>query len=171
MFSFLCNVLQIINCPFVLFLMVIVFSVLRRFTVSDYPCNLQSFLSSLSSIICLSERYRINTFNPPYHMLSSSLCVDINTFNPPYHMLSSSIHRIICCHHQSAVSCCHHHPPYHMLSSSIRRIMLSSSIRRIICCHHQSAVSYVVIINPPYHMLSSSLCVDKSQIRAILYNG
>ena len=143
MFSFLCNVLQIINCPFVLFLMVIVFSVLRRFTVSDYPCNLQSFLSSLSSIICLSERYRINTFNPPYHMLSSSLCVDINTFNPPYHMLSSSIHRIICCHHQSAVS----------------------------CCHHQSAVSYVVIINPPYHMLSSSLCVDKSQIRAILYNG
>ena len=153
MFSFLCNVLQIINCPFVLFLMVIVFSVLRRFTVSDYPCNLQSFLSSLSSIICLSERYRINTFNPPYHMLSSS------------------IHRIICCHHQSAVSCCHHHPPYHMLSSSIRRIMLSSSIRRIICCHHQFAVSYVVIINPPYHMLSSSLCVDKSQIRAILYNG
>jgi hypothetical protein len=109
--------------------MVIVFSVLRRFTVSDYPCNLQSFLSSLSSIICLSERYRINTFNPPYHMLSSSLCVDINTFNPPYHMLSSSIHRIICCHHQSAVS----------------------------CCHHQSAVSYVVIINPPYHMLSSSI--------------
>ena len=34
-----------------------------------------------SSIICLSERYRINTFNPPYHMLSSS------------------IRRIICCHH------------------------------------------------------------------------
>ena len=36
-FSFNCNVLQIVVCPFVHFLLVIVLSVILRFTDSDYP--------------------------------------------------------------------------------------------------------------------------------------
>ena len=36
-FSFMCNVLQIVVCPCVLFLLVIVLSVLLRITDSDYP--------------------------------------------------------------------------------------------------------------------------------------
>ena len=36
-FSFLCNHLQIVVCPFVLFLLVIALYVLLRFTASDYP--------------------------------------------------------------------------------------------------------------------------------------
>ena len=36
-FSFMCNVLQIVVCPFVLFLFAIVLSVFLQFTDSDYP--------------------------------------------------------------------------------------------------------------------------------------
>ena len=44
-FNFPCNILQIVVCPFVLFLLSIVLSVLLRFSASDYPfdilvCNL-----------------------------------------------------------------------------------------------------------------------------------
>ena len=35
--SFMCNVLQIVVCPFIFFLLAIVLSVLPRFTDSDYP--------------------------------------------------------------------------------------------------------------------------------------
>ena len=39
-FSFLCNVLQIVICPFVFFLLVFVLSVLLRFTASNYPFDI-----------------------------------------------------------------------------------------------------------------------------------
>ena len=35
--SFICNVLEVVVCPFVLFLLAIVLSVLLRFSDSDYP--------------------------------------------------------------------------------------------------------------------------------------
>ena len=48
-FSFMCNVLQIVVCPFVLFLLAIVLSVLLQFTDFDYPFGIFNifFLSVL----------------------------------------------------------------------------------------------------------------------------
>ena len=39
-FSYMCYVLQIVDCPFVLFLLAIGLSVLLRFTDSDYPFDM-----------------------------------------------------------------------------------------------------------------------------------
>ena len=54
--SFMCNVLLIVVCPFVLFLLVIGFSVLRRYTNSDYPFGIfKLFLQLLYTLI--KERF------------------------------------------------------------------------------------------------------------------
>ena len=53
-FSFMCNVLQIVVCPFVLFLLAIVLSVLLRFTDSDYPFGIFKF-SSLYPLQLLTD--------------------------------------------------------------------------------------------------------------------
>ena len=49
-FSFLCNVLLIVVCLFVPFLLVIVFSVLLRFTDCDYPFSIFNILSITPSL-------------------------------------------------------------------------------------------------------------------------
>jgi hypothetical protein len=68
-FNFLCNVVQIIFCPFVLFLLAIVLSVLLQITASDYPFAIfKHFLVNLVfaiprvskhsiSILCLSHAH------------------------------------------------------------------------------------------------------------------
>ena len=53
-FSFMCNVLLIVVCPFALFLLVIVFSVLLRYTDSDCPLW---YLQPLCFLIGLQIKY------------------------------------------------------------------------------------------------------------------
>ena len=52
-FSFMCNVLQIVVCPVVLFLLTIVLSVLLRFTDSDYPFGIFKLFLSFQSFFTL----------------------------------------------------------------------------------------------------------------------
>ena len=53
--SFLCSVLQIAVCPFVLFLLAIVLSVPLRFTDSDYPFGIFTLFLAINQkfILCL----------------------------------------------------------------------------------------------------------------------
>ena len=54
-FSYMCNVLQIIVCPFVHFLLVLVFSVLPRFMDSDYPFGIFKLFFSKYILLFISN--------------------------------------------------------------------------------------------------------------------
>jgi hypothetical protein len=56
-FSFMCNVLKIVVCPFVIFLLTIVLSVLPRYTDSDYPFGIFKLFSGILLFLSLTRAY------------------------------------------------------------------------------------------------------------------
>ena len=70
-FSFLCSVLYIIVCSFVIFLAAIVLSVLLRLPASDYPCDIfKLFLTRAPWRVTLVEQELL----PPLELPCCSLC-------------------------------------------------------------------------------------------------
>ena len=87
-FSFMCNSLQIIACPFILFLLAIVLSVLLRFTASDYPFGIYKLL--LAIVLSVLLRFTASDYPSGIYNLflgtvnlhnKPSQCQNVNEFD------------------------------------------------------------------------------------------